>query len=142
MIQERVLHNYKMKKWLLVFLFLPAIGYSQIAISGLVQYKVAGTSGGGGTGVAIDTSYEVLAYAPIINVTYNPLRPNKQVTVPGTSNLSFFMNYVPNGFGGSVRFIYTTPPIVNGTVTTPFPTGPITVNKTYSEISSNPLLWN
>lgn len=131
-----------MKKWLFIFLFLPAIGYSQIAITGLNRFVVGGSSGGGGTGVAIDTSYEILAYAPIMNVTYNPLRPKMQVTVPGTSNLSFFMNYVPNGFGGNVRFIYTTPPVVNGTVTTAFPTGPITVVKSYSEVSSNPLLWN
>lgn len=123
-------------------MLLPAFAHSQIAITGLVQFKVGGNSGGGGTGVAIDYSYELRADSGIVNISYNPLRPNIQETVPSTNNLSFFMNYVPNGFGGNVRFIYTTPPIVNGILTTAFPSGPITVNKTYTKVSSTPLTWN
>lgn len=134
-----------MKKWLFILLFIPCFAHSQIAITGLTIFVVGGNGGGGGgTGIAIDYSYELISYSRIINKSYNPLRPNIQVTVPDSSNLSFFMNYTPNGFGGNVRFIYGTgcTIIVNGTLTTPFPSGPVTVVKSYSEASSNPLLWN
>ena len=128
-----------MKK-LIILLLLPCLAHSQIAITTLGNFVVGGSSsGGGGTGVAIDTSYEVLAYAPIMNVSYDPLRPNKQVT--STGSLSFFMNYVPDGFNGNVRFIYTTAPVVNGIVTTPFPTGPATVTKTYTKATGVPITW-
>jgi hypothetical protein len=133
-----------MKKWLFIFFLFPLLAHSQQPIiTGLNRIVVGGSGGGGGggMGVAIDTSYEVLTYAAIMNVSYNPLRPNKQVTAPSTGDLSFFMNYVPNGFGGHVRFIYTIPPNVNGIVATAFPTGPITVDKIYTEIAGT-LNWN
>jgi hypothetical protein len=131
-----------MKNWLFILLFLPFIAHSQIAITGLNRFVVTGTSGGGGTGIAIDTSYELRADSGIINVRYNPLRPNIQETVPGTNNLSLFMNYVPDGYSGNVRFIYTIPPIVNGILTTPFAAGPATVNKTYTKAIGVTITWN
>jgi hypothetical protein len=133
-----------MKYFIFILLLLPCFAHSQV-ITGLTRFVVGGSGGGGGgTGVAIDYSYEAIPYAPIINVTYDPLRPNKQVTVPDGATLSFFMYYTPNGFGGNVRFIYGTGSsiVVNGTLTTPFAAGPLTVTKTYSEINNNPLLWN
>lgn len=138
-------HGIKMKKWLFILLLIPLFAHSQ-QISGLNRFVVGGLSsggggGGGGTGVAIDTSYEVLTFASIMNVSYNPLRPNKQVT--STTDFSFFMNYVPDGFGGNVRFIITSGvPHVNGTLATAFPTAPATVVKTYNKTTGNPLMWN
>lgn len=132
-----------MKIYLLILFLIPALAHSQaIAITGLNRIVVGGKSGGGGTGVAIDTSYEVRTYAAVMNISYNPLRPNIQVTAPSTGELSLFMNYVPDGFGGNVRFIYTIPPIVNGILTTAFPGGPITVNKTYTKAIGVPITWN
>lgn len=132
-----------MKKHLLILLFLfPLFAHSQqTIIRGLNRFIVSGTSGGGGGGVTVDTSYEIRISADIMNVNYNPLRPNIQVTAASTQALSFFMNFVPNGSGGHVRFIYTIPPIVNGVVATPFPSGPITIDKIYTEIAGT-LNWN
>lgn len=131
-----------MKKWLFIFFLFPLlVDGQQTIITGLNRFIVGGSGGGGGTGVAVDTSYEVLTYASVMNVSYNPLRPNKQITAPPTGALSFFMNYVPDGFGGNVRFIYTIAPIVNGVLTTIFPSGPVTIVKPYNKTTGNPLTW-
>lgn len=131
-----------MKKWLLIFLFLPAIGYSQIPITGLNQFIVGGSSGGGGTVIAIDTSYETVVDTSIVNVRYNPLRPNKKIVL--TRNLTLFMNNVPIGSTGNVKFTLTTGAEtvqLNGIMNTAVPTTPGTFIFSYNNIAGV-LNWN
>lgn len=130
-----------MKKWLFIFFLFPLLAHSQqTIITGLNRFIVGGSGGGGGTGVAIDFSYEVRTYSPVMNISYNPLRPNIEVTM--IADLSLFMNTVPVGSGGNVRFIITSGvPHVNGTLTTAFPSAPVTVVKTYTNIGGT-LTWN
>ena len=124
---------------LLLLLLLPFASSAQ-HFSRLSRVVVGGTGSGGG--VAVDTSHEALVYSQVMNVQYNPLRPNKRVVLGG--DCSFFMNGVPVSSSGDVRFIFVTGSEnlqVNGVQNTSPPGVPGLFQETYGNVAGL-MEWN
>jgi hypothetical protein len=118
----------KMKR--IFFLFFSLAAFSCFLLISFSCHHQIATNSDSRT-LAVDTTYENLLYQPIMNINYNILRPNQQVTVTG--DLHFNENFINPGYSGKVRFVLTgTSTItVNGHVINEFPTSG-TFIRTYS----------